>query len=61
MRGRKGACVQEREREREWGRARERGRQRIPSRLPTEPKVGLDLTTCEIMTRAKIQGLHSMD
>ena len=35
------------------GTERERGRERIPSRLHTisaEPDVGLDLTNCEIMT-----------
>ena len=35
------------------GRGRERGRERIPSRLhtvSTEPDVGLDLTNHEIMT-----------
>ena len=47
----------EREREREstskWKRVRERGRERIPSRLSTvstEPNVGLKLTNHEIMT-----------
>ena len=36
-----------------WGRGRERGRERIPSRLPivsTEPNVELELTNHEIMT-----------
>ena len=35
------------------GRGRERGRERIPSRLHTvsaEPDVGLETTNCEIMT-----------
>ena len=43
----------EREREREWGRDRERGRERIPSRLCTvraESDTGLELSHCEIMT-----------
>ena len=47
----------EREREREsmceLGKNRERGRERIPSRLHAvraEPQVVLDLTNCEIMT-----------
>ena len=53
----------ERERARErahvhvWGRDRER-RDRIPGRLCTvsvEPDMGLELTNCEIMTRAKIK------
>ena len=42
----------ERERENEWGRNRERGRERIPSRLQvvrTEPDVGLDLMNREIV------------
>ena len=36
----------------EWGRGRERGRQRIPSRLcvSMEPIVGLDLMNREIVT-----------
>ena len=37
----------------EWGRSRERERERIPSRLSavsTEPDVGLELTNGEIMT-----------
>ena len=37
----------------EWGRGRERGRQRIPSRpqaVSTEPNVGLEPTNSEIMT-----------
>ena len=41
------ACVQE------WGRGREKGRKRIPSRLPAvseKPDVRLDPTDCEIMT-----------
>ena len=36
-----------------WGRGRERGRERIPSRLRTvctEPHAGLELTNQEIMT-----------
>ena len=40
-------------REREWGRGRERGRERIPSRfhaVSAEPNVGLELTNREIMT-----------
>ena len=54
----------ERERERELRRGRERGRQRIKagSRLrgiSTEPDVGLELTNCEIMTRAEVG--HSTD
>ena len=39
--------------EREWGRGRERGRQRIPSRLctvSTEPNMGLELMKREMMT-----------
>ena len=46
----------EREREREGahaGKGRERGRERISSRLhvvSTEPDAGLELTSCEIMT-----------
>ena len=39
--------------ESEWKRGRERGRQKIPSRLrtvSTEPYAGLELTNCEIMT-----------
>ena len=43
----------ERERESKWGRGREKGRERIPSRLhtvSTEPNVGLQLTNSEIMT-----------
>ena len=39
-------------------RGRERGREGIPSRLPTisaEPKVGLKLTNHEIVTRAKVR------
>ena len=42
-----------RERERAQGRARERGKERIPSRLHTvsaEPSAGLELTNSEIMT-----------
>ena len=44
----------------EWGKGQQgRGeREGIPSRLPTvstEPDVGLDLTNCEIMTRAEIK------
>ena len=47
--------VTEREKDRvhEWGRGRERGRERIPNHLPAisaEPNVGLELTNCEIMT-----------
>ena len=37
---------------------RERGRGRIPSRLhivSTEPNEGLEVTNCEIMTRAEIK------
>ena len=37
----------------EGGRGRERGRERIPSRLhavSAEPDAGLELTNCEIMT-----------
>ena len=40
------------------GAQRERGRERIPSRLQavsTEPDVGLEPTNCEIMTRAEIK------
>ena len=43
----------EREQAHEQGRGRERGRERIPSKLhavSAEPDVGLDLTNCEIMT-----------
>ena len=43
----------EREREHELGMGRERGRQRIPSRLcadSKEPNTGLELTNHEIMT-----------
>ena len=45
----------EREREREWGKDRERWRHRIQSRLQalsvsTEPDVGLELRKCGIMT-----------
>ena len=45
----------ERETEHERGRDRERGRHRIQSRLPavltaSEPDMGLELMTCEIMT-----------
>ena len=46
------------EREHKQRRGRERGRQKIPSRLHTvssEPNVGLELTNREIMTRAEIQ------
>ena len=46
------------ERERERERDAERGRERIPSRLctvSTQPEGGLELTDCEIMTRAKIK------
>ena len=42
-----------REREHKPWRGRERGRERIPSRLhavSTEPSMGLKLTNCEIMT-----------
>ena len=38
---------------REWGRGRERGRERIPSRLcavRSKPHAGLNLTNLEIMT-----------
>ena len=49
--------MRERENVRMWaheqGRGRERGRERIPSRLCTiseEPDVGLELPNCEIMT-----------
>ena len=41
-------------------RGRERGRERIPSRLcavSTEPNTGLEVTNREIMTRAKIKSL----
>ena len=44
------------ETEREWGRGRERRRERIPSKLHavgTEPDAGLNLTNCEIMTSAE--------
>ena len=43
----------ERNRECKQGRGKERGRERIPSRIctvSTEPDVGLKLTNCEIMT-----------
>ena len=46
----------ERQKESKWGRGRERGRQRIPSRLRavcTEPIVGLKHTGCKIMIWAK--------
>ena len=46
----------ERERAHSWG--REKGRQRIPSRLravSAEPDVGLELTDREIMTCAEIK------
>ena len=42
-----------REREREQGRVRQKGRERVPSRLhavSTELDVGLELTNWEIMT-----------
>ena len=44
------------EREGAWGKGRERGRERIPSRLhndSTEPEAGLDTTNQEIMTWAE--------
>ena len=44
--------------EHEWGSGRERGRERIPSRLcavRTEPDTELEITNQEIMTRAKIK------
>ena len=51
------------ERERERASAgeeqREKGRERIPSRLcavSVEPEVGLDPMNCEIVTRIKIKG-----
>ena len=47
-------CAREEQRERE----RERGKERIPSGprvVFTEPDVGLELTNCEIMTRAEIK------
>ena len=47
-----------REREQAEGRTRERGRERIPSRLCTirvEPDAELELTNCEIMTRVEIE------
>ena len=40
----------------QWGRGKERGRERIPSRLQTvspEPNVGLEPMNCEIMTCGK--------
>ena len=43
----------ERETECKWGKGKERGRQRIPSRLctiSTEPDAGLERMNCEIMT-----------
>ena len=46
------------EQECEWGRGRERGRERIPSRLRAvraEPDVGLELKNREIMTWAEIK------
>ena len=45
--------LRERETACEWGRGRERGRQRIPTRLhavSTEPDAGLEPMSCEIMT-----------
>ena len=52
----------ERETEHELGRGRERGRHRIRSRLQalsfiaqsTEPDMGLEVTSCEIMTGTKV-------
>ena len=43
----------------EWGRGRERGRERTTSRhraVSAEPHAGLDLTNCEIMTSPEIKG-----
>ena len=40
----------EKERKHEQGRGRKRKKERIPSRLCTEPDTGLKLTNCEIMT-----------
>ena len=43
----------ERKSENKRGRGREKGKERIPSRLHAvsiEPKAGLELTNCEIMT-----------
>ena len=48
----------ETKREHEWGRDRERGRERIPSRLCTvsmEADVKPNLMSSEIMTRAEIK------
>ena len=45
------------ERQHKWGRGRERGRQRIPSRLHTasiEPNMGLEPTNGEILTWAEV-------
>ena len=53
---RQGGRERERERERElckWGRGRDRGTERVPSRLhavSTEPDMGLDPTNPEIVT-----------
>ena len=52
--------VEERAQTHEWGRGRERGRQRIPSRLHTinaEPDAGLELVNREIVTRAEVARL----
>ena len=46
----------------EWGRGRERGRERMSSRLravSTEPDAGFELTKREIMTRAKTKELDA--
>ena len=46
----------ERQRQRKWGRGRERGTKRIPSRLcavRAEPDVGLDLTIPDLTNKIK--------
>ena len=49
--------MREKSRESAWGRGRERGGERIASRLhavSAEPNVELKLTNCEIMTGTKV-------